>query len=121
MTAESAANAAKDPALHAAELRVRRAGEWLRLEDGLIDTIIAPRRVLEVSIPFRRDDGSRALQFTLDRTTTLIGAPLPHDVAFEIAAFYDPDGDIDSKDGQLRASAPARRGDLAIRMELGTP
>ena len=69
----------------------------------------------------RRDDGSRALQFTLDRTTTLIGAPLPHDVAFEIAAVYDPDGDIDSKDGQLRASAPARRGDLAIRMELGTP
>jgi len=59
MTAASAANAAKDPALHAAELRVRRAGEWLRLEDGLIDTIIAPRRVLEVSIPFRRDDGSR--------------------------------------------------------------
>lgn len=69
----------------------------------------------------RRDDGSRALHFTLDRTTTLIGAPLPHDVAFELAAVYDPDGDIDSKDGQLRASAPARRGDLAIRMELGTP
>jgi hypothetical protein len=49
------------------------------------------------------------------------GAPLPHDTAFEIAALYDPDGDIDSKDGQVRASAPARRGDLAIRMELGTP
>jgi hypothetical protein len=69
----------------------------------------------------RRDDGSRALYFTLDRDTTLIGAPLPHDTAFEIAALYDPDGDIDSKDGQVRASAPARRGDLAIRMELAAP
>jgi len=75
----------------------------------------------ELSGLVRRDDGSRALHFTLDRTTTLIGAPLPHDVAFELAAVYDPDGDIDSKDGQLRASAPARRGDLAIRVELGTP
>ena len=69
----------------------------------------------------RRDEGTRALKLTLDRNTTLIGAPLPHDVAFEIATVYDPDCDIDSKEGQVRASAPARRGDLAIRMELGTP
>jgi len=46
-------------ALEAAELRVRQAGEWLKLEDGLIETIVAPRRVLEVAIPFRRDDGTR--------------------------------------------------------------
>jgi glutamate dehydrogenase (NAD(P)+) len=48
-------------ALEAAELRVREAGRWLNLEDGLIDTIVAPRRIIEVSIPFRRDDGSRDL------------------------------------------------------------
>ena len=46
-------------ALESAEFRVRQAGEWLGLEDGLIETIIAPRRVLEVSIPFRRDNGTR--------------------------------------------------------------
>ena len=50
---------AKELSLDSAELRVRQAGEWLGLEDGLIETIIAPRRVLEVSIPFRRDDGNR--------------------------------------------------------------
>ena len=49
----------KELALDSAELRMRQAGEWLGLEDGLIETIIAPRRVLEVSIPFRRDNGSR--------------------------------------------------------------
>ena len=46
-------------ALEAAELRVREAGEWLKLEDGLIETIVAPRRIIEVAIPFRRDDGTR--------------------------------------------------------------
>jgi len=29
------------------------------LEDGLIETIVRPRRIIEVAIPFRRDDGSR--------------------------------------------------------------
>lgn len=45
--------------LEAAELRIRQAGEWLELDDGLIETIVAPRRILEVAIPFRRDDGTR--------------------------------------------------------------
>jgi len=27
------------------------------LEDGLIETIVTPRRIIEVAIPFRRDDG----------------------------------------------------------------
>ncbi len=45
--------------LEAAELRIRQAGEWLDLDDGLIETIVAPRRILEVAIPFRRDDGTR--------------------------------------------------------------
>jgi len=49
----------KEFALESAEFRVRQAGEWLGLEDGLIETIIAPRRILEVSIPFRRDNGTR--------------------------------------------------------------
>lgn len=46
-------------ALEAAELHIRQAGEWLNLDDGLIETIVAPRRILEVAIPFRRDDGTR--------------------------------------------------------------
>ena len=46
-------------ALEAAELRIRQAGAWLDLDDGLIETIVAPRRILEVAIPFRRDDGTR--------------------------------------------------------------
>lgn len=49
----------RDHALEYVEQHIRRAGEWLRLEDGVIETLIAPRRVLEVSIPVRRDDGTR--------------------------------------------------------------
>jgi len=42
---------------------MRDAGEWLKLEDGVIENLIAPRRVLEVSIPVRLDDGTR-VRFT---------------------------------------------------------
>ncbi len=55
----TSSHAPKELALESAEFRMRQAGEWLGLEDGLIETIIAPRRILEVSIPFRRDDGTR--------------------------------------------------------------
>ncbi|MEK0443605.1 MAG: hypothetical protein RL507_458 [Actinomycetota bacterium] len=48
-----------DQALTSIEFRMRQAGEWLKLPDGVIETLIAPRRVLEVSIPIRRDDGTR--------------------------------------------------------------
>ena len=49
-----------DKSLASIEYRMREAGRWLKLEDGVIETLIAPRRVLEVSIPIRRDDGTRA-------------------------------------------------------------
>ena len=39
-------------ALEAAELRVREAGEWLKLEDGLIETIVAPRRIIKWQFHF---------------------------------------------------------------------
>ncbi len=52
-----------DQALTSVEYRMREAGEWLQLEDGVIENLIAPRRVLEVSIPIRRDDGTR-VRFT---------------------------------------------------------
>ncbi len=55
----TSSHAPKELALESAEFRMRQAGEWLGLDDGLIETIIAPRRILEVSIPFRRDDGTR--------------------------------------------------------------
>ena len=42
---------------------MRDAGEWLKLDDGVIENLIAPRRVLEVSIPVRLDDGTR-VRFT---------------------------------------------------------
>lgn len=52
-----------DKSLESIEYRMREAGRWLQLEDGVIETLIAPRRVLEVSIPVRRDDGTR-VRFT---------------------------------------------------------
>ena len=52
-----------DQSLASIESRMRDAGEWLQLEDGVIENLIAPRRVLEVSIPVRRDDGTR-VRFT---------------------------------------------------------
>lgn len=54
---------AHDTSLESIEFRMREAGRWLRLDDGVIETLIAPRRVLEVSIPIQRDDGSR-VRFT---------------------------------------------------------
>lgn len=60
---DPASTPAHDRSLESIEYRMREAGRWLRLEDGVIETLIAPRRVLEVSIPIRRDDGSR-LRFT---------------------------------------------------------
>ena len=53
----------QDKSLESIEYRMREAGRWLKLEDGVIETLIAPRRVLEVSIPVRRDDGTR-VRFT---------------------------------------------------------
>ncbi|MGA1345233.1 MAG: Glu/Leu/Phe/Val family dehydrogenase [Ilumatobacteraceae bacterium] len=47
------------PALMAIEGRIRDAGEHLGLADGILETVIHPRRVLEVSIPYTRSDGSR--------------------------------------------------------------
>jgi len=47
------------PTLIAAEGRITAAGEVLGLSDGLIESVIHPRRVLEVSVPFTREDGSR--------------------------------------------------------------
>ena len=52
-----------DQSLASVESRMRDAGEWLQLEDGVIENLIAPRRVLEVSIPVRLDDGTR-VRFT---------------------------------------------------------
>ena len=52
-----------DQSLASVESRMRDAGEWLKLEDGVIENLIAPRRVLEVSIPVRLDDGTR-VRFT---------------------------------------------------------
>ena len=52
-----------DQSLASIESRMRDAGEWLKLEDGVIENLIAPRRVLEVSIPVRLDDGTR-VRFT---------------------------------------------------------
>ena len=52
-----------DQSLASIESRMRDAGEWLQLEDGVIENLIAPRRVLEVSIPVRLDNGTR-VRFT---------------------------------------------------------
>ena len=52
-----------DQSLASIESRMRDAGEWLQLEDGVIENLIAQRRVLEVSIPVRLDDGTR-VRFT---------------------------------------------------------
>ena len=59
----TATDPSADQALTSVEYRMREAGEWLKLEDGVIENLIAPRRVLEVSIPIRRDDGTR-VRFT---------------------------------------------------------
>ena len=47
------------PALVAVEQRFHEAADHLGLSDGMIETVLSPRRVLEVSIPYTKDDGSR--------------------------------------------------------------
>ena len=60
------------PTLIAAESRIRDAGHMLGLSDGMIDTVIHPRRVLEVSVPYTREDGSRghAVGWRVQHNTT---------------------------------------------------
>ena len=48
-----------DQSLASIESRMRDAGEWLQLEDGVIENLIAPRRVRELDIHVRRADGRR--------------------------------------------------------------
>ncbi len=50
---------ASHPALEAIESRIWEAARELGLADGLVENVIAPRRVLEVSVPFTRADGTR--------------------------------------------------------------
>jgi len=55
----TAVSGAGHPALAAIESRIWEAARQLGLADGLVKNVIAPRRVLEVSVPFTRADGTR--------------------------------------------------------------
>jgi glutamate dehydrogenase (NAD(P)+) len=55
----TAVSGASHPALEAIESRIWEAARQLGLSDGLVENVIAPRRVLEVSVPFTRADGTR--------------------------------------------------------------
>ena len=55
----TAVSGAGHPALEAIESRIWEAARQLGLADGLVENVIAPRRVLEVSVPYTRADGTR--------------------------------------------------------------
>lgn len=72
-------------------------------------------RKLEVTSSVVREDGSRVLAFELTGEDHGGGA-LPANV--ELEAYFDPDGIVESKEGQVRRTITAARGDLELRITL---
>ena len=71
----------------------------------------------EISDPV---DGERTLAFDLRDTDTMAAdmpkVPLPPEI--ELRAVYDPDGKVETKDGQVVAQAPVTVGDRGIDLVL---
>lgn len=51
-------------------------------------------------------DGTRELNFILNQRTSLMPSDVPRDEALELQLLYDPDGDIDTKEGRHETVVP---------------
>jgi hypothetical protein len=63
-------------------------------------------------------DGVRELLFVLNEQTTLMQGAIDPLAQYEVQIMYDPDGSVDSKEGQVAAIAPAKLGAEDLYLEL---
>ncbi len=63
-------------------------------------------------------DGARELTFVLNQKTSLMKVPVDTTVPLEVQVMFDPDGNVDSREGQVSAVAPAKLGDEDVLLEL---
>lgn len=63
-------------------------------------------------------DGVRELIFVLNEQTTLFQGAIDPLAEYEVQVMYDPDGSVDSKEGQVVAIAPAKIGAEDLYLEL---
>jgi hypothetical protein len=63
-------------------------------------------------------DGARELTFVLNQRTSLMKVPVDTTVPLEVQVMFDPDGNVDSREGQVSSIAPAKLGDEDVRLEL---
>src|SRR5687768_7543910 len=63
-------------------------------------------------------DGVRELIFVLNEQTTLMQGAIDPLARYEVQIMYDPDGSVDSKEGQVVAIAPAKLGADDLYLEL---
>jgi hypothetical protein len=116
--------------------RARLVGELAAAKGGFVFFSVRPRGTKGPLLTYRIDladpklaepvlttgaDGVRELHFVLNQRTSMMPGDVPRDVEVELQALYDPDGDIDSKDGRYEAVVPVQIGASDIVLEIGAP
>jgi len=111
------------------EGRVILGGELAHVDEGYLMVSVrakgskAPMRSYKAAIDDPQATQSagdtRIFRFRLDRDTDMMGGgPIPEGIPLELQVLYDPDGFVDSKEGQESAVVAVERGQSGIEVRL---
>jgi hypothetical protein len=104
-------------------------GELAHVDEGFLIVSVrakgsrAPMRSYKTAVDDPRATESagetRIFRFRLDRDTDMMGGgEVPEGIPLELQVLYDPDGYVDSKEGQESAVVPVERGQGGIEIRL---
>lgn len=104
-------------------------GELAHVDEGFLIVSVrakgsrAPMRSYKAAIDDPRATEAagdeRIFRFRLDRATDMMGGgPIPEGIPLELQVLYDPDGFVDSKEGQESAVVEVERGQSGIEVRL---
>jgi hypothetical protein len=104
-------------------------GELAHVDEGFLIVSVrakgskAPMRSYKSAVDDPRATESagetRIFRFRLDRDTDMMGGgEVPEGIPLELQVLYDPDGYVDSKEGQESAVVPVERGQGGIEIRL---
>ncbi|HVS11677.1 MAG TPA: hypothetical protein VMS76_17550 [Planctomycetota bacterium] len=111
------------------EGRVILSGELAHVDEGFLIVSVrakgskAPMRSYKTAVDDPRTTESagetRIFHFRLDRDTDMMGGgEVPEGIPLELQVLYDPDGYVESKEGQEIAVVPVERGQGGIEVRL---
>ncbi len=66
-------------------------------------------------------NGERVLTFALNKDMAMMPQAIPANVELEVAVSYDPDGDVDTKEGIVVGAVAAKAGDTALSIDIVPP